>query len=74
MHLDPSRARQRAAANRLLPLSAAAAAQLLELWLQRRAILGPDEVDHCLRLVYDVFLAARELHEGLHGDDELSEE
>lgn len=42
------------------PRSIAAAAQLLELWVTRRAVLDPNVLDCCVHMVSDVYEAAVE--------------
>jgi len=56
--------------DRLRPHSVAAAAQLLELWLQRRAILDESSVDECLHLVQKLVDEAFELRHGYVPDTE----
>jgi len=50
---------------RIRPYSMAAAAQLLELWVQRRAILDRAEVEHCLHRMQELDMAVGDLYDEL---------
>jgi len=62
--MEPSRAKGESTF-RIRPYSMAAAAQLLELWVQRRAVLDRAEVEHCLSRMQDLDMAVGDLYEDL---------
>jgi len=63
--MDPVRARERESAFRNRTHSVAAAAQLLELWVEGRAVLDRPAVEQCLSILQGLDMAVADKYDEL---------